>query len=258
MRLTVLAHCAASSFPTAVEPVNVSARTSGCEVNTAPTSCAGPCTTLKTPAGIPARSASSASASAESGVSLAGLSTIVQPAASAGPALRRIIADGKFHGVIAAQTPIGCLITTVRRPWPVGRDDVAVGALGLLGEPFDEAGAVDDLAARLGERLALFGGHDPRELVRVLDDQLVPAPQDRGALAREQPRPLPERTLRGRHSLLDLRPGGARDRGEQLAARGIAHIDGGSAAPVDPFDRRRRDLRGTGCPLPSTDCSSSA
>ena len=35
---------------------------------------------------------------------------IVQPAANAGAALRVIIAAGKFQGVIAAQTPIPCLI----------------------------------------------------------------------------------------------------------------------------------------------------
>ena len=77
-------------------------------------------TTLKTPLGKPARSASSARASAENGVCDAGLSTIVQPAASAGPALRVIIASGKFHGVITATTPIGCLSTTMRLSawWP--------------------------------------------------------------------------------------------------------------------------------------------
>jgi hypothetical protein len=53
-------------------------------------------------------------ASAEYGVEVAGLTTIEQPAASAGPALRVIIAEGKFHGVIAAQTPIGSLSTTIR------------------------------------------------------------------------------------------------------------------------------------------------
>jgi hypothetical protein len=31
---------------------------------------------------------------------------MVQPAASAGPSLRVIIAEGKFHGVIAATTPM--------------------------------------------------------------------------------------------------------------------------------------------------------
>ena len=41
--------------------------------------------------------------------------TTVQPAASAGPALRVIMALGKFQGVIAATTPIGCLMTMMRR-----------------------------------------------------------------------------------------------------------------------------------------------
>jgi hypothetical protein len=47
-------------------------------------------------------------------VALAGFSTIGQPAASAAPALRVIIAAGKFHGVIATHTPIGSLITIMR------------------------------------------------------------------------------------------------------------------------------------------------
>ncbi len=76
--------------------------------------CAGPVTTFSTPAGSPARSASTASASAENGVCGAGLTTMEQPAASAAPALRAIIAAGKFHGVIAAQTPTGCLTTKIR------------------------------------------------------------------------------------------------------------------------------------------------
>ncbi len=63
---------------------------------------------------MPARCASSAQASADSGVASAGLIITGQPAASAGATLRVIIAIGKFQGVIAAQTPIGCLMTTVR------------------------------------------------------------------------------------------------------------------------------------------------
>lgn len=39
---------------------------------------------------------------------------IGQPAANAGPTLRVIMAAGKFHGVIAAHTPIGSLVTTMR------------------------------------------------------------------------------------------------------------------------------------------------
>ncbi|MNZ26189.1 hypothetical protein D3C78_433730 [compost metagenome] len=109
-----LAHSAISWRPISVEPVNDSLRTIGLPVSSLPMSPALPVTTLSTPAGIPARVASSTRARAEYGVCEAGLSTMVQPAARAGPALRVIIAAGKFHGVMAAVTPIGCLIT-IRR-----------------------------------------------------------------------------------------------------------------------------------------------
>ena len=112
---TVPAHCSISFLPTSVEPVKVNLRTIGLVVSSLPMGPAAPVTTDSTPFGMPARSASSHSASAEYGVMLAGLITMVQPAASAGPALRVIMALGKFHGVIAAHTPIGCLITTMRR-----------------------------------------------------------------------------------------------------------------------------------------------
>ncbi|MCY1167088.1 hypothetical protein D9M73_70450 [compost metagenome] len=117
---TVSAHCRKSTLPISVEPVKVTLRTIGFEVISPPMPDALPVTTLKTPRGTPARSASSARASAENGVAVAGLRTIVQPAASAGPALRVIMADGKFQGVIAAQTPIGSLMTTMRLSawWP--------------------------------------------------------------------------------------------------------------------------------------------
>ena len=111
---SVSAHWRIRSFPTAVEPVKLSLRTTGLLVSSSPIGTASPVTTLSTPGGIPARSASTASARAERGVSAAGLTTIVQPAASAAPALRVIMAAGKFHGVMAAQTPTGCLSTRMR------------------------------------------------------------------------------------------------------------------------------------------------
>ena len=48
-----------------------------------------------------------------------------------------------------------------------GRIDLAVDALGLLGEEFDEAGGVVDLAPRLGQRLALLAGHDEGDVVAI-------------------------------------------------------------------------------------------
>src|SRR5262245_65596069 len=112
--LIVLAHCAIRTFPTAVEPVKEILRTVGFDVSSPPTSAAGPVITLKTPAGTPARSASTASARAENGVCDAGFATTVQPAATAGPTFRVIIAIGKFHGVMQPTHPIGSLMTTIR------------------------------------------------------------------------------------------------------------------------------------------------
>ena len=106
------------SFPTSVEPVKPSLRTVGLEVSSRPisgASAASPVTTESTPGGSPARSASSATASAESGVCSAGFRTIVQPAASAGAALRVGMAEGKFQGVIPPVTPTGCFVTRMRR-----------------------------------------------------------------------------------------------------------------------------------------------
>ena len=103
-------------LPTAVEPVKESLRTIGLSVSAAPISLAlVPTTTFKTPFGMPAWSANSAIARAESGVSEAGFITTGQPAASAGAHFLVIIAIGKFQGVIAATTPIGCLITIILR-----------------------------------------------------------------------------------------------------------------------------------------------
>ncbi len=116
--LTVGALCAIRMRPTSVEPVKLMWRTVSLAQNTLPTAMLlGPSAVSRfsTPAGMPARIASSAAASAVSGVSSAGLITTGQPAASAGATLRVIMASGKFHGVIAAQTPIGWRITIRRR-----------------------------------------------------------------------------------------------------------------------------------------------
>jgi hypothetical protein len=106
-------------LPTAVEPVNEILRTRGSSSHTSTTSgvrSRDAVTTLSTPGGTPASSASLTSASEVSGVSSAGLATTVQPAASAGAILRAIMAAGKFHGVIAATTPTGSFSASICRP----------------------------------------------------------------------------------------------------------------------------------------------
>src|SRR5687768_16612798 len=68
---------------------------------------ADPCTTLKTPAGIPASSRTSAMRLPECGASSDGLNTTVFPHARAGKIFQLGTAIGKFHAVMIPQTPIG-------------------------------------------------------------------------------------------------------------------------------------------------------
>ena len=209
---------------------------------------AAPVTTLNTPAGIPARSASSASARAEKGVGRAGLSTMVQPAARAGPALRVIMADGKFQGVMAATTPIGSLSTTIRLSAAMGGDGVAVDPLAFLREPLDEGGGVGDLAPGFGQRLALLGGHEDGQVFLV------------GHIRSYQRRRMAERSRAVR------RPAGKRRLAASMARRvsappilgtvpeqpgvsGIGHGDRRSVVGADPLSINVAQAGGTGrCP----------
>ena len=87
--------------PTSVEPVKESLRTRGsCSI--AQTTCPDVVvvTTLTTPAGTPASLQERPPSRRRSAAfRVAGFSTQVQPAASAGAILRVAIAAGKFHGV---------------------------------------------------------------------------------------------------------------------------------------------------------------
>ena len=95
-------------MPTSVEPVKLILRTRSSESSAGATASGSDAVTrLATPGGKPARSMAENSSPAASGVCSAGLTTIVQPAASPGASLRTIMYSGKFHGVIANTTPTG-------------------------------------------------------------------------------------------------------------------------------------------------------
>ena len=105
-RLSARPALAPISRPTTVEPVKAILSTPGWSTSAAPVS-PSPVTTLTTPGGMPASSASSPSRSAVSGVCSAGLSTTVHPAASAGATFQAAISSGKFQGMICPHTPTG-------------------------------------------------------------------------------------------------------------------------------------------------------
>ena len=107
--------------PVAVEPVKETTSTRGSAVSAAPTWWSEEVMTLNTPGGMSVSSTTRRpSAVAVHGVSGAGLSTTVQPAARAGATLARLICIGKFHGVMAATTPAASRQTVRCDPMPMG------------------------------------------------------------------------------------------------------------------------------------------
>ncbi len=115
--MSVGAHCAMSRRPTRVLPVKESLRTAALAASTpAVAAWSVPTTRFTTPGGRPPASAASCtSAMAVSGVSGAGRSTTVQPAASAGASLRAGMAAGKFQGVSSAAGPTGAALVSMAR-----------------------------------------------------------------------------------------------------------------------------------------------
>ena len=117
VRKTPSAACLSRTRPTSVEPVNVSLRNRRSGRSASDTDFDFELViTLTTPSGSPASDSACMNMRVVSGVADAGLSTTVQPAASAGATLRVPIASGKFQGVIARTGPTGFFIVRTRFP----------------------------------------------------------------------------------------------------------------------------------------------
>ena len=93
--------------PTDVLPVNVIISTFLLSAKRFPTVLPEPMTRFAVPFGRSHLSSISKSFNAESTVSELGLKIILLPAASAGAIFHTLIKNGKFQGVISAQTPTG-------------------------------------------------------------------------------------------------------------------------------------------------------
>src|SRR4030095_14243479 len=101
MRATALR---AMPRPVSIDPVKLTAATSGWFTIVSPTTDPDPITRLNTPGGTPAFARSSVRAHAHPGVHCAGLKTTVLPKASAGAIFQAGMAIGKVHGVMRTVT----------------------------------------------------------------------------------------------------------------------------------------------------------
>ena len=235
--LTWPAHCAIRSLPTSVEPVKPSLRTIGFEVSSPPisgASAAEPVTIERMPRGTPGalgelgererrerrllgRLDDHRAACRERRRGLARDHRGGEvPRGDAGGDADRLLGHDDAHAVCGR------------------RDHVAVGALRLLAEPLEERGGVGDLALRLGERLALLARQQQREVVHVLVQQVVPAAQHVCALLRGLRAPGGLRGLGGLDRAPRLGGAAARHLGEQLARRGVQHLERVARVGVDP------------------------
>lgn len=112
-----MAAAAAIRRAVGTEPVKLMRRTSGWAARGAPTSSPYPCTRLKTPGGSPASCVMSARSEAVSGAHSEGLTTTVEPAASAGAIFQLASINGAFHGVMRTAGPAGSQLTWF--VWPL-------------------------------------------------------------------------------------------------------------------------------------------
>src|SRR5262245_45252447 len=171
--LTTLSAASCRSLrPTSVEPVKETTRTRGsCNMvlTTLPDERDG--MTLTAPAGTPASCRIGISASMVSGVSEAGLSTTVQPAASAGPILRAATIRGRHMPLSHQQRDTGRSVlhnhTRARRRPVVELPEIAHPFLGI---PAEECGRVGHLAARVRQRLAVLDRDELRQPLGVAHD----------------------------------------------------------------------------------------
>ena len=106
--------------PTSRLPVKLILRTRGSRQIASPTVPPEPVRQEIASGGSPASSRISTIASADSGVSLAGLRITALPAANAGPILWQTRFNGKLKGVIAATTPQGTRSVKPSLPAPPG------------------------------------------------------------------------------------------------------------------------------------------
>ncbi len=114
------------------------------------------------------------------------------------------------------------------------RDDLAVGAFALFGEPFDEAGGIGDFALGFGQALALFAGQQAAQGVLLAHHQIEPAAQDAGAFARRLRGPGLHRGLGGGDGAEGLRGAHVGDGRQHLACGRVGYFDGSAAVGVDP------------------------
>ena len=109
----------------------------------------------------------------------------------------------------------------------------AVDPFGFFGKPFHKTGAVGDFAFGFGQRFALFGGEDARQVILVGHQQLEPFAQNGATLFGGFVAPSRPRGIGGVKGSAGIGGGQVGHIGEFLACCGVVHIK--TAAAFEPL-----------------------
>ena len=115
------------------------------------------------------------------------------------------------------------------------RDQAAIGPAAFLGEPVDDVGGGHGLELGFGQHLALFHGHDGRDLVGTLAHQIGGLAHHLGALIGRDLAPGLETFFSGRQRLVEVGLAGMRDGADHLFGRRIEHGDRLAGSGGTPF-----------------------
>ncbi len=118
---------------------------------------------------------------------------------------------------------------------PARRNQPAVGALGFLGEPFDDVGGGHRFHPGFGQRLALLHRQQRRDFVVALAHDGGGLAHDLAAVERRYRAPDLETGGSCRQRLVEVGFFRMRDRADRLFRRGIEHLDGLAAVRRAPF-----------------------
>ena len=113
------------------------------------------------------------------------------------------------------------------------RQGLAVDAFGFFGKPLHKAGAIGDFAFGLGQRLALFGGHDAPQVILIRHDQVIPLAQNDAALLGGFVAPGRPGGVGSRNGLFGLSRSQVRDVREVRASGRVS--DSETACAADPL-----------------------
>ncbi|MNN40551.1 hypothetical protein D3C81_1546280 [compost metagenome] len=116
----------------------------------------------------------------------------------------------------------------------MARNGVTVNALGFFSEPLNKGSGVGDLALGFSQRLALFGGHQARQVVLVFDHQFEPTTQLARTFFGGQRTPGRQRLVGGLNGAAGFGSAHLRHSADDLAGGRVIDLDGLTVVRVQP------------------------